>query len=77
MEAKERLLVLEMLKRDMRLQRLYQEHLHLEERLSTFFKRPFLTDAEEVERKRLKQRKLRGVDRMMDILAEHGQAEAI
>ena len=75
MEAKEKLLVLEMLKRDMRLQRLYQEHVSLEERLSTFHKRPFLTGAEESERKRLKQRKLRGVVHRMPVSGGYGNLE--
>jgi len=71
MEAADRLYLEQMLKRDVRLKRLYDEHERLEEELQRFHKRPFLTEPEEAEERLLKRKKLAGVDRMMAILAEH------
>jgi uncharacterized protein YdcH (DUF465 family) len=52
------------------LRKLYEEHCKLEQVLATFENRPFLTSAEEIEEKRLKMKKLQGVDRMMSIVAD-------
>lgn len=53
------------------LKRLYHEHERFEHFLSKFENRPFLTTSEEMEQKRLKIKKLRGVDEMMRILAQY------
>lgn len=76
MEAADRELIERMLKRDIRLRRLYDEHERFEEELQRFHKRPFLTEPEEAEQRVLKRKKLAGVDRMMAILAEYRSSEA-
>jgi uncharacterized protein YdcH (DUF465 family) len=76
MEAADRQLLERMLKRDIRLQRLYDEHERFEAELQRFHKRPFLTEPEEAEQRVLKRKKLAGVDRMMAILAEYRSSEA-
>lgn len=57
------------------LKRLYMEHERFEHFLSKFENRVFLTTSEEMEQKRLKIRKLRGVDEMMKILAQYSARE--
>jgi uncharacterized protein YdcH (DUF465 family) len=76
MERSDRELIEQVLLGNFELRKLYEEHCKLEEVLSTFESRPFLTSAEEIEEKRLKRRKLQGVDRMMNIVAEHRAAVA-
>lgn len=69
MESGDHTLIKLLASNNFKLRKLYEEHLVLEERLSKFEKRSFLTASEEVEIKLLKIRKLRGVDEMMRILA--------
>ncbi|MFM1846591.1 MAG: hypothetical protein RL417_65 [Pseudomonadota bacterium] len=71
MERADRELIERVLTGNFELRKLYEEHCKLEEILSSFENRPFLTSAEEIEEKRLKMRKLQGVDRMMSIVADH------
>ena len=77
MEAADRVLLEQMLKRDVRLQRLFDEHERLELELQRFHKRPFLTEPEEAEQRSLKRKKLAGVDKMIAILAEHRASGAV
>lgn len=70
MESKDRELILRAAQRNAQLKRLYREHIEFEEQLERFTRRPFLTDAEQQSVAKLKKRKLRGVDRMMALLAE-------
>ncbi len=70
MENSDRELIKRFLVSDVKLKRLYAEHEALEAKLSSFENRTFLAADEEVELKRLKTKKLRGVDQMMRIVAE-------
>jgi len=74
MEDRERDLIERVLRTNVQLRRLYNEHMNLERKLSRFESRPFLTQPEEQELKQLKFRKLRGVDKMMVILSENEAA---
>ena len=58
------------------LRALYQEHVQLKKTLETLNHKHHLTPEEEIERKRLQKLKLAGKDRMMALLAEHGQTPA-
>ena len=53
------------------LNRLMTEHRDFEIRLEEFKKRVYLTDQEQLERKRLQKMKLAGRDRIEQILAPH------
>jgi uncharacterized protein YdcH (DUF465 family) len=70
MERADRELIERVLLGNFELRKLYEEHCKLEELLASFETRPFLTTAEELEEKRLKVRKLQGVDRMMSIVSD-------
>ena len=67
METNERQMIEKESSSNQGLRRLYEEHKALEEKLSRFGRMSFLTPREEVEEKKLKLRKLRGVERMMKI----------
>jgi hypothetical protein len=69
MENGDREKILREAKRNAQLRRLYSEHIALEEELSRFSKRPYLTATEEQEETLLKRRKLQGVDLMMSLLS--------
>lgn len=70
MENQERDLILKMREVDTRLKRLYEEHERLENELTEYGRRSFLTSHEQVRQKELKFKKLKGVERMMDIVQE-------
>jgi uncharacterized protein YdcH (DUF465 family) len=53
---------------NVRLRRLYEEHCRLDEEVARYERRGYLTDQEKGELKRLKSRKLQGMDEMMQIL---------
>lgn len=71
MESNDREYIKKVLHSNAQLRRLYEEHQILEDRLARYGRRNFLTNAEEMEEKLLKQRKLRGVDQMMEIISVH------
>ena len=71
MEAIDRELIDRVVATNSKLKRLYAEHLRLEKELDLFERRTFLTAQEEVLVKKLKQKKLLGVDRIMEILQGH------
>lgn len=75
MESHDRNLILSLVEKDERLRRLYQEHLELEQQLDDYKTRVFLTDDEQMEAKRLKKKKLSGVDLMMRIVSEYRREE--
>lgn len=50
--------------------KLYLQHRKLENRLDVLGRRTFLTPTEQVEQKRLKQEKLRGKERMLEIVRQ-------
>ncbi len=50
---------------------LMKEHEELERKINDLERKPFLTEDEKVEKKRLQKLKLRGRDRIEEILAPH------
>jgi uncharacterized protein YdcH (DUF465 family) len=76
MEAKEEALIRSLVDTDPELRRHYEEHVELKHRLESLRQKPFLTEEEEFEQKRIQKQKLAGKDRMMEILARHRQAAA-
>jgi uncharacterized protein len=56
--------------KDPELKRLWQEHLEFEEQLEVFNKRVYLTPSEEMERKTLQKKKLKGRDQIEQILSK-------
>ncbi len=68
MEKYEEELIRSLIPRDDELKRYYEEHLELKRKLDDLQHRPFLTPAEEVEKKRLQKTKLAGKDRILEIL---------
>ncbi len=62
--------------RDPELKRFVDEHEEYERRLEEFNRRPYLTAAESMERKRLQKLKLAGRDRIEQILAKYRQKES-
>ena len=57
------------------MKKFWDEHLEYEQQLEEFNRRPYLTAAETMERKRLQKLKLAGRDRMEQILAKYRQKE--
>lgn len=70
MESQERELILKMREVDTRLKRLYEEHEKLENELTTYGRRAFLTEQEQARQKQLKFKKLKGVEQMITIVQE-------
>lgn len=70
MEISDRELILRAIKYNTQLRRLYNEHLLLENKLDRLKSRSYLTTQEEIESKLLKLRKLKGVDKMMNMIAQ-------
>jgi len=67
MESSERERIEQCLATNFELRKLYGQHVTLEERLGKLGRQVYLTPAEEVEQKRLKFRKLVGVERMIQL----------
>lgn len=65
MESHERELIERAVETNFELKKLYQQHVELDEKLKKIGKQRFLTQREEMEERRLKQLKLRGVERML------------
>ncbi|MFA6224559.1 MAG: DUF465 domain-containing protein [Desulfomonilaceae bacterium] len=57
--------------KDPALSKLWQEHLEYEEQLQSFNKRLYLSHSEELERKTLQKKKLRGRDQIEKILVRY------
>ncbi len=60
-----------------KLEALYQEHLDFERQLEKLNSKPFLTPAEEVERKKIQKMKLAGKDMIENILQEYRKQELL
>jgi uncharacterized protein len=60
---------------DPELKKVWDEHHEYERLLEEFNRRPYLTAAEAMERKRLQKMKLAGRDKMEEILARYRQKE--
>ena len=69
MESHERAQIANLASQNDELRQLWEEHLELEERLEEINRRPHLSPTEQVERKRIKMRKLAGKDQIARILA--------
>ncbi len=61
--------------REPELKTLWEEHLEFEEQLECFNKRPYLSPTEEMERKMLQKKKLKGRDRIERILVKLRKSE--
>ncbi len=68
METRDLALIEEWQEKDPELKRLWQEHLEFEEQLAAFNKRVYLSASEELERKTLQKKKLKGRDLIERIL---------
>jgi len=75
MEKHEQELINQLVDRDPELKKHVDEHREFEKLLEEFNRRPYLTTAETMERKRLQKLKLAGRDRIEQILAQHRQKE--
>jgi len=75
MEKEDLELIEELTAKDPELKKFWDEHLDFERQLDGFNKRPYLTAAETMERKRLQKLKLAGRDRMEQILAKYRRKE--
>ncbi len=73
MEKQDLELIEQLPDKDPELKKFWDEHNELERRLDEFNRRPYLTAAEAMERKRLQKLKLAGRDRMEQILAKYRQ----
>ena len=71
MEKQDLELIEQLADKDPELKKFWEEHREFERRLEEFNRRPYLTTAETMERKRLQKLKLAGRDRMEQILAKY------
>jgi hypothetical protein len=77
MEKNDQQLIDQLVDRDPELRKHVDEHREYEKLLEEFNRRPYLTAAETIERKRLQKLKLAGRDRIEQILAHHRQKENV
>jgi hypothetical protein len=77
MERSDQELIEHLMDRDPELKKYIEEHRDYEKLLEEFNRRPYLTAAETIERKRLQKLKLAGRDRIEQILAQHRQKESV
>ncbi|HEY9073074.1 MAG TPA: DUF465 domain-containing protein [Desulfobaccales bacterium] len=75
MEKTDLELIEQLTSQDPELKKFWDEHLEFEKNLEEFNRRPYLTAAETLERKRLQKLKLAGRDRMEQILAKYRRKE--
>lgn len=75
MEKKDLDLIAELSDKDPELKKFWDEHNELERLVDEFNRRPYLTAAETMERKRLQKLKLAGRDKMEQILAKYRRKE--
>jgi hypothetical protein len=71
METDENALIEHLKQTNPEFRQLTEEHLQYERQLEEFTTLRYLTSEQELEKKRLQKIKLRGKDRMMEILKEH------
>lgn len=77
MERSDQELIEHLMDRDPELKKYVEEHRDYEKLLEEFNRRPYLTAAETIERKRLQKLKLAGRDRIEQILAQHRLKESV
>ena len=75
MEKQDLELIARLSEQDPELKKFWDEHHEYERLLDQFNRRPYLTAAETLERKRLQKLKLAGRDRMEQILAKYRSKE--
>jgi uncharacterized protein YdcH (DUF465 family) len=75
MEKNDQQLIDQLVDRNPELKKYVDEHREFEKLLEEFNRRPYLTAAETMERKRLQKLKLAGRDRIEQILAQYRQKE--
>jgi uncharacterized protein YdcH (DUF465 family) len=75
MEQRDLDLITKYKEQDAELDRLWQEHLEFEEQLEVFNKRVYLSPTEEMERKTLQKKKLKGRDQIERILVRLRHAD--
>lgn len=68
MNESERKIIQELKETNFELNKLYNEHIKLEQKLEPFSNKTYLTTEDEIEVKRLKVKKHHGVNRMMQIV---------
>ncbi|HXR34484.1 MAG TPA: hypothetical protein VN754_00960 [Candidatus Binataceae bacterium] len=73
MEQREEQLIRQHADHDQELRALWEEHLQFKRKLEDFRDKPYLTNDEEMEKKRIQKLKLASKDRMMMILARYRQ----
>jgi uncharacterized protein len=71
MEMDEKILIEDLKQTNPEFRQLLEEHLQYEQQLEAFNKLRYLTSEQELEKKRVQKIKLRGKDRMAEILKEH------
>jgi uncharacterized protein len=71
METEENALIEHLKQTNPEFRQLMEEHLQYERQLEEFNNLRYLTSAQELEKKRVQKIKLRGKDRMAEILKEH------
>ncbi|MFH0826222.1 MAG: DUF465 domain-containing protein [Pseudomonadota bacterium] len=69
METRDLELIEEWKEKDLELKKLWHEHLEFEDQLEQFNKRVYLSTAEQMERKAIQKKKLKGRDQIERILA--------
>jgi hypothetical protein len=67
MESDERELIRKVLQTNFEVRRLYNQHIKFEDKLARLARQAYLTASEEVEQRRLKRLKLKGVEMMLRI----------
>lgn len=77
MEKHDQELIEQLMDRDPELKKYVEEHRDYEKLLEEFNRRPYLTAAETMERKRLQKLKLAGRDRIEQILSLHRRKESV
>ncbi len=75
MDKRDEELIRQLLPVDDELRHYYEEHVELENRLTEFNRRLYLSPEQEVAKKDLQKRKLLGKDKIMEILQRHREAD--
>lgn len=71
MESTEKELIETFALRDLHIKRLYDEHLFLDQKISSFEGRVFLSERDQAEIQTLKKKKLRGKEMLIRLIEEH------
>ncbi len=77
MEKSDQELIDQLIDRDPELKKYVEEHRGYEKLLEEFNRRPYLTAAETMERKRLQKLKLAGREKIEQILSQYRQKESV